>query len=136
MNMLYNPKDTPPTILVIDDAVVIRLFYRHVLEQAGYEVGEAMNGVEALEKLTQRRFDLCIVDVNMPLMDGHSFLTRLRHQPRTAALPALVTTTQDTPRDRLHALAAGASDFLVKPVAPETLLSHVALALGAVPPRS
>jgi two-component system chemotaxis response regulator CheY len=136
MNMSFNPRATPPRILVIDDAATVRLFYRHLLQQAGYQVEEAMNGIEALEKLAQADVDLCIVDVNMPLMDGHSFLARLRRLPQTSALPALVTTTQDAPRDKLAALRAGATDFLVKPVTPETLLRRVATALGQMPPSS
>jgi len=130
MNISYNPHPTPPCILVIDDAATVRQFYRHLLQQAGYTVEDAMNGIEALEKLALQKFDLCIVDVNMPVMDGHSFLERLRRSPQTSGLPALVTTTQDAPEDRQTALRAGATDYLVKPVAPETLLERVACALG------
>ena len=71
-------------ILVIDDASLVRMYYRDALERAGYEVQEALNGLEALEKLHGAPVDLLIVDVNMPQMDGLTFLKVLRRQ----ALPA------------------------------------------------
>ena len=67
-------------ILVVDDASLVRRFYRDALERAGFEVDEALNGVEALEKLLVEPADLLIVDVNMPQMDGLTFLRALRRQ--------------------------------------------------------
>ena len=106
-----------PRILIIDDSAVVRLYYRHMLQTLGCAADEAMNGIEALEKVFRTHYDACIVDVNMPLMDGFAFLTQLRRHPELRALPALVTTTQETRRDRAAALRAGANAFLVKPVA-------------------
>ena len=68
----------PKTVLVIDDASLVRLYYRATLEAAGFRVEEALNGLEALEKLPGLVPDLLIVDVNMPQMDGFSFLRTLR----------------------------------------------------------
>jgi two-component system chemotaxis response regulator CheY len=124
------PEAAPLRILVVDDATVIRLYYRHLLESAGYEVGEAINGMEGLEKVFQTRFDLCIVDINMPLLDGLGFLLALRGEPRTKTLPALVTTTEAGPHDRQAAFDAGANAYLVKPVASDVLAAHVAALLG------
>ena len=70
--------DAPKRILVVDDASLVRLYYRTALEAAGFEVTEALNGLEALEHLLGRHFDLVIVDVNMPQMDGLSLLQALR----------------------------------------------------------
>ncbi len=67
-------------VLVIDDAALVRLYYRDALEGAGFEVDEALNGLEALEKLLTTPADLLIVDVNMPQMDGFTFLRTLRRQ--------------------------------------------------------
>ena len=61
-------------ILVVDDASLVRRYYRDALERAGFEVDEALNGLEALEKLLGEPVDLLIVDVNMPQMDGMTFL--------------------------------------------------------------
>src|ERR1043165_3660288 len=80
------------TILVVDDASLVRLYYRSILESAGFRVEEALNGLEALEKLLSVPVDLLIVDINMPQMDGFTFLARLRRKELPlAAIPALVT---------------------------------------------
>jgi two-component system chemotaxis response regulator CheY len=133
MDIVPNParaRGRVPRILVVDDATVVRLYYRQLLESDGYLVDEAINGVEGLEKALRGRFDLCIVDVNMPMMDGLEFLLALRRTPATRSLPALVTTTQAGDGDRAAALAAGANDYLVKPVAQDLLALHVAALLG------
>ena len=70
--------DPKKTILVIDDAALVRLYYRSILEDAGFRVEEALNGLEALEKLLTIAVDLLIVDINMPQMDGFTFLRTLR----------------------------------------------------------
>jgi two-component system chemotaxis response regulator CheY len=117
-------------ILVVDDATVVRLYYRQVLEPEGYQVEEAINGLEGLEKALQTPFDLCVVDVNMPIMDGYAFLSALRGEPTTQAIPALMTSTEADPEDRLRALRAGANFYLVKPVPREQLVLYVAALIG------
>lgn len=118
-------------ILVVDDANLIRRFYREALERAGFEVDEAMNGVEALEKVLGGTYDLIIVDVNMPQMDGLSFLKVLRRQATTvSSLPALVTSTEAADQDATAARAAGANYYLVKPVSQERLVEHVSIMCG------
>ena len=78
----------------------MRLYYRDALERAGFEVDEALNGLEALEKLLVEPADLLIVDVNMPQMDGFTFLKVLRRQDLpVASIPALVTSTEAGPQD-------------------------------------
>lgn len=119
-------------VLVIDDAGLVRMYYRDALERAGFEVDEALNGLEALEKLLARPADLLIVDVNMPQMDGFTFLKVLRRQDLPiCGIPAIVITTEAGPHDREAARAAGANFYLVKPVTPEDLLAHVRLMSGA-----
>ena len=118
-------------VLVVDDAGLVRMYYRDVLERAGYEVDEALNGLEALEKLLLAPPDLLIVDVNMPQMDGFTFLKVLRRQDLpTSGTPALVITTEAGPQDEAAARAAGANFFLVKPVTPEDLVTYVGLMSG------
>ncbi|HEY9219209.1 MAG TPA: response regulator, partial [Phenylobacterium sp.] len=78
-------------VLVVDDASLVRMYYRDALERAGYEVDEALNGLEALERLLVTAPDLLIVDVNMPQMDGFTFLKLLRRQELpVAGTPAVV----------------------------------------------
>lgn len=119
-------------VLVVDDASLVRMYYRDALERAGYEVDEALNGLEALEKLLVGPADLLIVDVNMPQMDGLSFLKVLRRQEEaTATIPALVVSTEASPQDKDAARAAGANFYAVKPLRPEALVAYVALLCGA-----
>ena len=118
-------------ILVIDDASLMRLYYRGALEEAGYEVDEALNGLEAIEKLLVRPADLLVVDVNMPQMDGITFLKVLRRQdPPVSSIPALVTSTESGPQDIAAARAAGANFYLVKPVSREILTEYAAMLCG------
>jgi len=118
-------------VLVIDDAALVRLYYRGALEGAGFEVDEALNGLEALEKLLVQPADLLVVDVNMPQMDGFTFLAALRrHELPLGATPALVTSTESGPQDFDAARAAGANFYLVKPVTPEQLIAYAAALSG------
>ena len=121
-------------ILVVDDASLVRMYYRDALERAGFEVDEALNGLEALEKLHQAPADLLIVDVNMPQMDGLTFLKVLRRQALpVAATPALVISTEAGPQDRDAARAAGGNFYLVKPVSQEMLADYAAMLCGVAP---
>ena len=118
-------------VLVIDDAGLVRMYYRDALERAGFEVDEALNGLEALEKLLAAPADLLIVDVNMPQMDGLTFLRVLRRQELPmAAIPALVISTEAGPQDISAARAAGANFYLVKPLSREKLVEYAAMLCG------
>jgi two-component system chemotaxis response regulator CheY len=119
-------------VLIVDDASLVRMYYRDALERAGFEVDEALNGLEALEKLHGAATDLLIVDVNMPQMDGITFLRVLRRQELpVASIPALVTSTEAQAKDMEAARQAGANFYLVKPVSPEALVEYAALLCGA-----
>jgi two-component system chemotaxis response regulator CheY len=122
---------TRKKILVVDDAGLVRRYYREILESAGYEVDEALNGMEAMERLLQQAADLLIVDINMPQMDGLSFLRQLRQKSGAmGAIPALIASTEAGDGDRSAALAVGANFYLVKPLSREALLDHVGLMCG------
>ena len=116
-------------VLVVDDAATVRMYHRSVLEEAGYAVTEAMNGVEALEKVLDASFDLYLVDVNMPRMDGYGFVHALRALERPQA-PAIMVSTEAEESDRRQAFGAGANHYMVKPTRPEALLRVVRLLLG------
>jgi two-component system chemotaxis response regulator CheY len=119
-------------VLIVDDSSLVRMYYRDALEKAGFEVEQAMNGLEAMEKALAGRFDLLIVDVNMPKMDGFSFLRELRRSRAPAgSVPALVITTESGEQDVQEARIAGANFYLVKPVAERELQSYVAVLTGA-----
>ena len=109
----------------------MRLYYRDALTRAGYAVDEAMNGLEALEKLLITPVDLLIVDINMPKMDGLTFLRSLRRQPLPlSATPAVVISTEAAPKDVQAARASGANFYLVKPIAQDTLIRYVSMFCG------
>jgi two-component system chemotaxis response regulator CheY len=115
-------------ILIVDDASLIRMFYGEALRGAGYEVDEALNGLEALEKLLVAPAGLVVLDVNMPRMDGMTFLRTLRQADLPlGATPVLVTSTEAAPRDAELGRAAGANFYLVKPVMPAVLIAYAAL---------
>ena len=125
---------TPPKarVLVVDDSSLVRLYYRSALEKAGFIVEQAINGIEAMEKVLSEPFDLVIVDVNMPRMDGFTFLRSLRSgAAEMEALPALMISTESEMQDVTEARAAGANFYLVKPVAEEELVRHVCVLSGA-----
>lgn len=118
-------------ILVVDDASLVRLYYRDALVRAGYRVDEALNGLEALEKLLVEPVDLLIVDINMPRMDGLTFLKAVRRQDEpVATIPAVVISTEAGAQDVDAARRAGANYYLVKPVPTELLIEYVALLCG------
>ena len=116
-------------ILIVDDAATVRLYHRNILESAGYAVDEALNGIEALEKTLQAPFDLYVVDVNMPKLDGYGFLQELRAADLFQA-PAVMVSTEATEFDLRRAYIAGANCYLVKPTKPNELRAHVRLLLG------
>jgi two-component system chemotaxis response regulator CheY len=121
-----------PRVLVVDDSSLVRLYYRAALEKAGFTVEQAINGIEAMEKVLSEPFDLVIVDVNMPRMDGFTFLRALRAAAAdVATLPALMISTEAGIQDVVEARAAGANFYLVKPVAEADLVSHACVLTGA-----
>jgi two-component system chemotaxis response regulator CheY len=120
-------------ILIVEDASLVRMYYREALEGAGFDVDEALNGLEALEKLLTASVDLLIVDVNMPQMDGLTFIKALRRQSRPiASIPVLVTSTETGPQDIHNARKAGANFYLTKPVNQERLVLHARILSGCV----
>ena len=132
--MSAGPKTGPKAILVVDDAALVRVYYRSILEAAGFQVAEALNGLEALETLLARPIDLLVVDINMPQMDGLTFLRILRERDGPlASIPALVTSTEAAQADFAAARAAGANYYLVKPIAGEQLVEFARMLCGVEP---
>jgi two-component system, chemotaxis family, chemotaxis protein CheY len=117
-------------ILVIDDAATVRLYHRGILESGGYNVDEAINGIEALEKALVKPYDLFIVDVNMPKLDGYGFLKELRRQDDALQSPAIMVTTEAGNNDKVLGYASGANLYITKPIKPKELLSYARLLLG------
>jgi diguanylate cyclase (GGDEF)-like protein len=116
-------------VLIADDDEDIRAFLEVTLALNGYEVIEANDGVDAVERARRGGPDLVILDVMMPRMDGLEVLRRLREDARTAHLPIVLLTARGQAADTIEGLDAGADSYLTKPFEAEVLHAHVRAAL-------
>ncbi|CAG9297802.1 response regulator [Celerinatantimonas diazotrophica] len=112
-------------ILIIDDSASVRQVVGMALRGAGHQVVEAVDGKDGLAKLNGQKFHLIVCDVNMPVMDGISFLKAAKQQPAYKFTPILMLTTESGADKKQEGKAAGAKAWLVKPFKPEVLLSAV-----------
>jgi two-component system, OmpR family, KDP operon response regulator KdpE len=117
-------------ILVVDDDPQIRRVVRTTLVAQGYEVGEARTGKEAVEKHSQQRFDLILLDVNMPGMGGLETCRELRSSSDVAII---MLTVRNAEEDKVRALDAGADDYVTKPFSTPELLARIRAALRRLP---
>lgn len=120
-------------ILVVDDDVSILRGFKHILEKEGYIVEIAETGKDALEKIENKKFDVCLVDVRLPDMDGTDLLLNIPNDSRTIKI---IITGFSTDEVGKKAADYGADDFLVKPVKPEELIATVKERLGVVQQES
>lgn len=121
-------------ILVVDDDQDIRNLVTFILEAAGHYVTPAVCGAAALELLGQRDFDLMILDIMMPKLDGWEVCRQLRSHQHTKALPVLILTVRNQPLDRVIGLEViHADDYVTKPFEREDLLAAVERLLPATP---
>lgn len=114
----------PKTILAVDDSLTIRELINFVLSNAGFKVELAEDGVHGLEQLARVRPDVIITDVNMPRLDGLSFIEKAR-ESLARSTPILVLTTESEPALKARAKAAGATGWIVKPFNPVQLVEAV-----------
>jgi two-component system, chemotaxis family, chemotaxis protein CheY len=118
------------SILIVDDSHTVRLYYRRSLEISGFRVEEAQNGVEGLERALTSTYDLLLVDVNMPKMDGYEFVRTIRSAPNHIATPVIMITSEQEAKDKRSAYRAGANLYVVKPVKAHELAELVGLVTG------
>ncbi len=119
------PADRPRKILVADDQPGIRILLVTLCEQMGYQSVEASTGAEAVSLAHSDSPDLILMDAMMPDLDGFEATRRLKASPQTAPIPILILTGLKSREDRLKGIAAGASDFLSKPIDSEELMLRV-----------
>jgi len=117
-------------ILAVDDSASLRQMVAFTLKEAGHEVFEAADGVEALDLARKTAADLVISDVNMPRMDGIALVRELRGLPDYKFTPILLLTTESSNEKKQEGKAAGATGWLVKPFDPEALLTTIKRVLG------
>ncbi|MFQ3574429.1 MAG: response regulator [Thermodesulfovibrionales bacterium] len=115
----------PKTIMIIDDSATLRQVVVVTLKKAGYDVIEATDGKDALSKLTGQKINLIICDVNMPNMDGITFLKELKNKPAYKFTPVIMLTTESQESKKMEGKAAGAKAWVVKPFKPEQMLAAI-----------
>lgn len=113
------------TILIVDDSASLRQVVGIALRGAGYDVIEACDGQDALNKLTGQKVHLMISDVNMPNMDGISFVKAVKQRPAYRFTPVVMLTTESQESKKAEGQAAGAKAWVVKPFRPEQMLGVV-----------
>ena len=113
------------TIMTVDDSPSMRMLLRAALSDLGYQVLEAEDGVQALERLDGATPDLLITDINMPRLDGFGLIERVREQDQHRNLPILVLTTESSDEKKQRARTAGATGWIVKPFHPEKLAAAI-----------
>jgi two-component system, chemotaxis family, sensor kinase CheA len=127
-------EDSTPSILVADDALVVRELQRSILQHAGYRVIVAEDGYAALDVLTRERVNLVLTDVEMPGMTGFDLTRAIRAHPDLQHLPVVILSSRSSPEDHQEGLDAGADAYIVKEEYGETaLLAAVERLLGRVP---
>jgi len=112
-------------ILVVEDQADNRRILRDLLVNAGYELIEAESGEEAVTAVTERRPDLILMDIQLPVMDGYEATRRIRLNPELKSIPIIAVTSYALAGDEAQALAAGCSAYITKPFSPRALLAKV-----------
>jgi len=118
------------TILAVDDSSSLRSMVSFSLKAAGYQVVEAVDGVDGLEKARKRVVDLVLTDQNMPRMDGLSLIKSLRDMPTYSGVPILMLTTESSDEMKARGKAAGATGWMVKPFDPARLINVIKKVIG------
>ena len=113
------------SILAVDDSASMRQMVSFTLKSAGYQVTEAVDGLDAWDKAVNRHFDLVLTDQNMPQLDGIGLTKKLRGHPQFQNTPILILTTESSDQMKQAGRAAGATGWLVKPFDPARLIEVI-----------
>lgn len=119
------------TILAVDDSGSLRQMVAFSLKAAGYDVVQAVDGQDGLNKAKEKTVDLVLTDQNMPIMDGLTLITNLRALSSYQKTPILMLTTESSDEMKAKGKAAGANGWLVKPFDPKRLIEVVQKVIGA-----
>jgi len=106
---------------------MIRNFHCYILKTAGFQVMSAVDGADALEKIysSEEPIDMVVTDINMPNMDGYTFIERLREDEQYEEIPIIIISTEDELKDMERGYEAGANIYIVKPTEPEVMVENV-----------
>jgi two-component system chemotaxis response regulator CheY len=118
-------------VLVVDDSKTIRNLVAFVLKSEGFKVTTAEDGLDAIEKLYNiEAVDLIVTDVNMPRMDGFTFIKNIRAQDEYKDIPIIVLSTEGQEDDIQTGISLGANLYMVKPAQPEKMVRNIKMLLG------
>ena len=123
-----------PYILVVDDEAALLTLVRYNLEKDGFEVGEAIDGEEAMLMIRERRPDLILLDWMLPRLSGIEVCRRVRRQADTQNIPIIILSARGEESDRVRGLDCGADDYVVKPFSPSELVARVRAVLRRLRP--
>ncbi|MBF0200797.1 MAG: response regulator [Desulfamplus sp.] len=118
------------TIMIVDDAKSMRGLVSMTLQGAGYDVVEACDGQDALDKIGGHKINMVISDLNMPNMNGIELIKNLKQDPKYKFLPIVMLTTESEDSKKKEGQAAGAKAWIVKPFKPDTVLKVVGKIIG------
>ncbi len=120
-----------PTVLVVEDSPTMRQLISFTMRRIpNARVIEAIDGVDALKKLSAEPVDIVLCDINMPVMDGLKLISLIRGNPDLRNIPIIIITTEGAEEDRKRALRMGANDYLTKPIQTHQLIEVVKKHLG------
>jgi CheY-like chemotaxis protein len=119
-----------PKVLLVDDEDSLRKVMKELLERDGYVVGEARDGVQALDQIDRMGPDIIVLDLNLPGLDGYGVLSHLRSRPATSAIPVIVLTAKGDEDNEVRVFELGADDFLTKPFRARALSARLEAVLG------
>ena len=119
-----------PSILAVDDSVSMRQLVSFTLQESGFDVVEAVDGQDALDKAKSTQVDLVLTDVNMPNMNGIALIRNLRELPSYRFTPMLLLTTESGADKKAQGKSAGATGWLVKPFDPDQLIATINRCIG------
>lgn len=112
-------------VMTVDDSATVRQVLQMTLKKAGYDVVEAVDGADALQKLSGESVDMLVTDLNMPNVDGIDLIQQVRRKPGNRFMPIIMLTTESQPEKKSAGKTAGASGWITKPFRPEQLLAVV-----------
>ena len=118
------------SILIVDDDEMVRIALGELLKPEGYEIDTAAGGQEALDKINDKKYDLLMLDIIMPEMDGLELCRRIRQREDYQDVPIVFLTAKSREEDRVMGIDAGANQFLSKPISPEKLLEIISETIG------
>ena len=119
-----------PKILLVDDLILNRILLKEILAEIGVDFDEAKNGKQAVDMLIAKDYDLILMDIEMPVMNGIEFLVKLKADDRYKEIPVTMVTTEIERHKVIEAIGKGAKNYVMKPFTQEDLIGKIMESLG------